>query len=257
MIQPVIVGQAYKPFTDGTTWNGGGTSLTSLTINFTAESGYSFIDKDVAIVATNNNIYPTGSGWTQLVDGATSGSMDIWTKQGSGGATDFNSSWESSSGGQSLFFGGMQGIVLRTPFGSDGIYFDGSVAENVYSVSCTSNPTTRPAVARSVFEDSEFYYRIDADYVYESSGSYYSNDYTYSSGTTFNASSNYSANTSEFLNSAPAVIGFTLFSSSDMAGQAMNFNPINYYGGVGSIANFVKRVLWVRGFNPTSQGMML
>ena len=257
MIQPVIVGSAFKPFTDGETWNGGGTALTSLTINFTAESGYSFIDKDVAIVATNNNIYPTGSGWTQLVDGATGGSMDIWTKQGSGGATDFNSSWESSSGGSSLFYGGMQGIVLRTPFGSDGIYFDSAVAENNYSVSCTSNPTTRPAVARSVFEDSEFYYRIDADYVYESSGSYYQDDYSYSSGTTFNISSNYSANTSAFLNSPPAVIGLTLFSSSDMAGQAMTFYPINYYGGVSSVANFVKRVLWVRGWNPTSQSMFL
>jgi hypothetical protein len=259
MLKPVIVGQAAKPFTDGTTWNSGGTALTSITINFFPESGYSFRNKDVAIVAASNGMYPTAAGWTHFVDGA---NIDIWVKEGSGGATDFDSVWQHSSGGSSLFYSGMRGVVVRTGFGLDGIYYDSSVAENIYSVSCTASPTFRPAVARSSFEDSAFYYRVDIDYVKESSGSYYSNNYDYPLGTNTNQyvwtmSSNYSANTSEFLNSPPEIIGFKFSTSSDLSGEIMSFYPVNYYGGVGSTATFIKRVLWLRAFNPTSQGMML
>ena len=261
MIQPTIVGSGYKAFTDCTTWNGGGNNpyLNTVTVTFNPQGVvdpfpmYIFQSGDVCIVASTNGIYPNGSGWNKIVDGA---NIDIWMKQHSGGADTFNTTWSHVDGGGSLFYGGLYGFVLRSPYGSSGLYYTNN--ENTYSSSTTTNPTYRPAVARSSFEDSDFYYRIDADYAYETYGSYYNCYYGYDvTAYGGSAGSNNCANTETFLYSPPATIGLSLFTSSALSGNQMTFYPQTYYAGNNLVSTFHKTTLWVRGWNPSSQGVML
>lgn len=251
MIQPTKIATFGKYFTDGYTWNGGGSNpyLTSIQLTPSVEAGYTIGVNDVALVAVSNGIYPTASGWSKIVDNA---NIDIWMKQHSGGADTFVSYWEHSGGGSSLFYGGIAGMVLRTPYGSSGLVYANN--ENLYTVNPASSTMTRPAVSRSSFEDSDFYYRIDADYISEDYGSYYSGYYYYSDTFGVQYGSTYSANTYEFLSSGSCSIGLSVFNSSNLSGQALTYNPATYPGGN---VNFSKSTLWIRGWNQTSQGVML
>ena len=254
MIQPAFVGQGFKSFTDCYTWTGNSTpTLTAVTLNFYPLSSYSFQQNDVAIVAVSNGIYAGGSGWTRIVDGA---NIDIWIKQHSGGADTFDAVWAHVDGGSSLFYGGIYGMVLRSPYGSSGLYYANN--ENTYSVGSASYPMYRPAVARSSFEDSDFYYRIDADYASEGYGSYYSCSYGYDvTALGGSCGSSNCANVETFLYSPPATLGLSLFTSSALSGNQMTFYPLTYFAGNSNNCFFSKTTLWVRGFNPSSQGVML
>jgi hypothetical protein len=263
MIPPVIVGSGYKYFTDCTTWNGGypNNFLTQITIYFATNAGYTFQEGDVAVVAASNGMYPTQSGWTQLVNGA---NTDIWAKRLSSNSDNFDSAWTHAGGGYSLFTSGMYGFVYRSPYSrygsiSDSLYYTAN--ENTYTGNAqSSGGYAIPAVSRPSFDDSEFYYRIDAVYNNEDYGSYYSSYYNYSPVVTQGGGvgSLNCANTYEFITTPGASIGLAMFNSTNLAGTAITFYPGTY---VTSPSDNYFRVntttMWVRGWNPSQSGVML
>lgn len=262
MIAPTIVGGGYKYFTDCTTWNGGGSNpyLTQITIYFATNAGYTFQEGDVALVAASNGMYPTQSGWTQLVNGA---NTDIWAKRLSSNSDNFDSAWTHAGGGYSLFTSGMYGFVYRSPYSRYGSISDSLYApanENTYTGNATtSGGIAIPAVSRSSFDDSAFYYRIDAVYANEDYGSYYTNSYSYPVVTQggYISSAN-CANTYEFLYSPPCVIGMNMFDSSNLSGNSATFYPQTVVSPPSSNNfRFHTTTMWVRGWNPSQSGVML
>jgi hypothetical protein len=262
MIAPTFVGYGYKYFTDCITWNGGGANpyLTQVTVDFTTNAGYTFQEGDVAVVAASNGMYPTQSGWTQLVNGA---NIDIWAKRLSSNSDNFNSPWTHNDGGSTLFLSGMYGFVYRSPYSRYGSISDSLYApanENTYiGNATTSGGIAIPAVSRPSFDDSAFYYRIDATYANEDYGSYYSSSYSYPVTVIGGGSGSVNcANTAEFLYSPPAIISLAMFDSANLSGNSVTFYPqtivtppsSNYF-------RFHTTTMWVRGWNPSQSGVML
>jgi len=252
MIQPTIVGSGIKQFTDCTTWNGGGTNpyLTTVTVNFYPSGGYSFQQGDIAIVVASAGMSTASSGWSQLVNGS---NIEIWAKQ-LGSGDSFDSVWSNGGSGYGLWTSGLYGMVLRTPYSLGGLYYANN--ENNYSFNATSGSISIPAVSRPSFEDSDFYYRIDAAYAWEGYGSYYTNSYSFAEPAVGGLiSSANCANTYEFLTTPPHVIGLSMFQSSLLSGSGATFYPQTV--NASSSCNFATTTLWVRGWNPSSQGVML
>ena len=261
MIRPTFVGEGFKVFTDCTTWNGGGSNpyLTQVLVNFTPYAGYSFKEGDVAVAIVKNGMYPTQIGWQKIVD---STYADIWVKRLTSLVDNFNSYWSHPDGGYSLFNSGMASLVYRSPYQLDALYYASN--ETLQTINATASTVAFPAVSRSSFDDSDFYYRFDAVRMWEEWGTYYSNGVDYPSISPSYAdiaiSSTYCANTYEFISTPPETVSLKIFGSSNLSGTGLNAYVQSWWS-PGSYSTYPIRVatttLWIRGWNPSSQGVML
>jgi hypothetical protein len=158
----------------------------------------------------------------------------------------------------------MAGIVYRSPYSrygsiSDSLYY--AANENTYTGNATSSGGYAiPAVSRSSFDDSAFYYRIDAVYTDEDYGTYYSSYFSHSPASVLGNQTNsvYCANTYEFINTPARSIGVIMFDSTNLAGTAMTFYPGTYATPPSN--NYFRihtTTMWVRGWNPSQSGVML
>ncbi len=249
MLAPVRVGSGYKSFTDCYTYNNGGTPLSTVPISVTADSGYSFLPGDVAIAATSSGTYPTGSGWSRIVDGQT----DIWIKT-LGVSDTFDSNWTNADN-WTLFYSGIIILVYRSPYGANALYYASN--ENTYSTTVNSNgPHTIPAVSRSSFEDSAFYYRFDVTHAFESWGSYYNGSFDYPDDNLWGGYTNSSncANTYVFLTSPGEILGIYGFLTPNLSGSTGSFYTI---GNSNNTITVRTTTLWIRGHIPAQSGVML
>ena len=265
MIPPVIVGSCYKYFTDCITYNSG-SYLTSIQVIFTPSAGYTFQEGDVAVVAVTDSSYPTQSGWTKIVDGA---SLDVWAKRLSSNSDNFDSSWtntnhgnDSYNNGYTLFVSGIAGFAYRSPYSkygsiSDSLYYLSN--DNLSSAVGNSSTVTIPAVSRPSFDDDDFYYRIDAFYLRESWGSYYDFYFNWPGApTSLGGSGAYTAscaNTEAFLYTPPSYCGVIMWPSKYLSGTQWSVSPQTV---TGSNTLYLSTItMWVRGWNPTQSGAML
>lgn len=258
MIRPTIIGYANKYFTDCTTWNGGGSNpyLTQIQISFGPTASYSFQAGDVALVVVDKGIYPTQIGWSKIINGTY---LEVWAKRLTNLVDNFNSYWTHDGGGYQLFASGMAGFVYRSPYELDALYYSNN--EVMQSKYAGSNPVVFDAISRPSFDDSDFYYRIDATLMTEQWGTYYSNYFSHigaSNTISAGTASTYCANTYEFITSPPESMALTMFDSSALSGHAINAYPQTVVSppSTGDII-LSRATLWIRGWNPSSQGVML
>lgn len=254
MIAPTYVGYGSKLFNDTVTWNGGGSNpyLTSYTVVFYPDSGYSFQVGDFALVATSSGVTTSNSGWSKILS---SGSLDFWLKELTAGDTTFNSVWTEPY----LWGKGIAGTVLRSPYKSASLYYP----ENRYNNSITkpvNDPSTIniPAVSRSSFEDSDFYYRLDIVYANRDYSGYDPIQWYWGSASSigYTSKSYPPANTYEYISSAPQVIGMGLYPSSSLSGGTSSCYLV-FGSGSTQVCNYQINTFWLRGWNPASSGVML
>jgi hypothetical protein len=255
MLAPVFVGYGGKPFTDCITYNNGGTTLTSYydANMVVAYPGYTFQQGDVAIAATTRGTYPTQSGWSRIVDAS---NTDLWIKT-LGASDNFNSTWLNPANDSTLFYSGVSILVFRSPYRADAIVYANN--ENLYSTTVNSTgPHTIPAVSRSSFDDSAFYYRLDVVHATESWGSYYNNSFYYSTANLLpysaTTTSSNCANTYVFFTSPGEALGFAGWDSPNLSGSTAEYYCI---GNSNNTIYYRTTTLWLRGFTQSQSGVML
>jgi hypothetical protein len=258
MIAPTFVGYGSKSFTDCTTYS---PSLpfdnwpNSYSITLSPNPDCVIRQGDVAIATATDGTYPTSAGWTKIVTGS---KMSLWMKTLS--SSSDTSSWSNPSGGYSLFYSGVAITVFRSPYGSNALYYANN--ENLYTAAVGgggTGPHSVPALSRTSFEDSDFYYRVDVTHITEDWGSYYNPGFNFVGGTFLQwgggTSSSNCANTGTFLYSPGEAIymsGQTSSNLSGLSGQA-------YTQGTSPTNNFYVRTItfWIRGFTQSQSGVMV
>lgn len=252
MIAPSIIAFGYKAFTDCETYNDGNYGITSIPVPVLLSGGYSgFRDGDVAIALSTYGCSPSGSGWTKIVDGT---ELDIYTKRYTGTSDSFATTWSAASA-NTLWSAGIFILVYRSPYQSDALFYYNTI---LTQSSTASSPTvTLPANARTAFDDSNFYYRLEACWFREQTPTYNANSFGYAGANTNLISTSNCENNSAYFNAPAMSLGFSLFPSSNLSGTSPLLDPAVYYAPSSPTVTFTTVSMWLRGSTGNTQGMIL